>query len=328
MKKSFFFILLFFPFYASHSQDNPLHKNFLRLYVDNDALILSNNATDWGYTGGNRIDFFYSPLKSGQNLFNWFNRFAGANRVSTSGCGLMQMIIAPQKTSLTIPDKNDYPYAGALFAIHTSHSANTSKKISFQSEWVVGMMGPPSFAKQTHIFFHRLIKDPAPTGWDYQLPADLLLNYNIKAEKQLTGNKNIGLIAYGEIRSGTMNDALSPGLRLQFGNNKDYFSGLTRQYFVEKISKLSFSVQASADLIFYNALLQGGLFNSNSPVHDRNSKSGTTSKLNNLTGSIEFLLLFSLKKFAVSFDQKFTSAELKDYGGHSIGNISVYAVIN
>lgn len=327
MKRMTLFFFLFFFFHAAYSQNDQPHKKFFRLSADNDALVPTNNATDWGYTSGIRIDFFYSPVKDGQNLFNWFNRFAGTNRVNTSGWGLMQMIIAPQKTSLAIPDKNDYPYSGALFAIHTIHSANPVKRISFRSEWVVGVMGPPSLAKQTHTFFHQIIKDPAPMGWDYQLPADLLLNYNIKVEKQLTGNRNIGLFANGEISSGTMNDAISPGLRLQFGNNKDYLSGMTRQYFAEKRSQLSFSIQTSADLILYNALLQGGLFNSSSPVHDKNSKSGTTRKLNNLTGSLEFSLLFSLKKFAVSFDQKFRSSELKDYGGHSTGNISVYKTL-
>jgi lipid A 3-O-deacylase len=324
MKKSFFFIFLFFTFYTSHSQDNPPHKFFFRLYADNDALVPSNHATDWGYTSGNRIDFFYTTPESRSNFFTLFNKLAGPDPVRTKGWGMMQMIIAPQKTSLTIPDQNDYPYSGALFAIHTIHSANPVKQINCRSEWVVGLMGPPSFAKETQAFFHQLIKDPPPMGWGHQLPTDLLLNYNLKAEKLLAGNKNIGLAGGGEFFCGSMKDGLSLHLLFQIGNNRNYFSGLTNQYFTTKKSNLSVSLRSSADLVLYDALLEGGIFNSKSPVHTSNSKYGSNLKRQKINGSLELFILFSMKKIAASFTQKMVSTEFRGYGSHTIGNISTF----
>jgi lipid A 3-O-deacylase len=289
-------------------------------------LILSNNASDWGYTSGIRADIFYEAGNK-QNFFVWLNKLAAPNSITTKGWGVMQKIFAPQKTSLTIPDRNDYPYSGALFAIHTIHSANSSKKINLKSEWIAGLMGLASMGEQTHRSFHRLIKDPAPMGWDYQLPTDLLLNYNIRAERLLIGNKDVSLAGTGEIRCGTMNDDISLSLKLQFGNNSHYFSGLKKQYFADRKIKFSLALQTSAGLIFYNALLQGGLFNSESPVHNENSKFGTDRQLQHLAGSAELSFLFSMRKLAVSFGQKITTSALKGHGTHAFGNISVYKTL-
>ena len=326
-RKALFFFILFY-IHTAHSQKDRPHKNFFRLYADNDALILSENATDWGYTSGSRIDFFYTASKSRSDFFSPLNQFAGPNRITTKGWGLMQMIIAPQKTSLVVPDKNDYPYAGALFAVHTVHFTNVVKKINLQSEWIIGMMGPPSFAKQTQSFFHHLIGDPPPMGWSYQLPADLLLNYNIKAEKLLTGDKSIGLVGSGELFFGSMTDGLSLHILLQVGKkNRNNFTGLTSQFFTAKKTSFSFSLKATTDLILYNALLQGGLFNSKSPVRKSNSIYGTDLQRKKITGSLDLFILFSTQKFAVSLTQKMISSEFKKYGSHCIGNISIYKTL-
>ena len=327
MKKVFFLIYLYFSLPAIHSQNDQPNKTFFRLFAENDALVPSDKATDWGYTSGCRIDLFYSPVKKRTGLFNWFNQLAGTNIVNQSGWGLMQMIIAPQKTSLSLPDKNDYPYAGALFAIHTIHSASEARKMNFQTEWVVGVMGPPSFAKETQTFFHQLIKDPPPMGWDHQLPTDLLLNYNLKAEKCLAGNKSIGLATGGEVFCGTMKDGLSLHLLLQIGNNRDRFSGLINQYFAVKKPKLSLAFRATSEFKFYDALLEGGIFNSQSPLRKSHSKYGSVLQRQKLTGSMDLFLLFSTRKFALSLTQKMTSSEFRGYGSHRIGNISVYKTL-
>ncbi len=325
MKQWISYLLLIVAANTGYSQDTT-HK-FLRLYSDNDAFVPSSNATDRGYTSGLRADVFYNTANK-KNIFEWFNKLAGTGRITTKGWGLMQVIFAPQRTSLVIPDKNDYPYSGALFGIHTIHSANETKKINLRSEWIVGLMGPPSFGKQTHRFFHRLIKDPAPMGWDHQLPTDLLINYNLQIEKLLAGNKRFGLIGSGKIHSGTMNDGLSTGLQLQTGNAENYFSGLTKQYFPGKKINFLLWIKISADLVFYNALLEGGLFNKKSPVNNKNSPLGTDREIQHLTGSGEFFFLVSLKKFALSFQLKHVSPELKNYESHDFGNISFFLLMN
>jgi lipid A 3-O-deacylase len=326
MKKNFLFIFLLLSLQHIYSQNETLHKKFFRLYVDNDALIPSNNATDWGYTSGIRIDLFHSST----NLRGWlqgFNTYDHNDRVNTSGWGIMQKIYAPQKTSLLIPDKDDYPYSGALMLVHSFHASYKERKLNILSECIAGLMGPPSFGEQTHRFFHRFIKDPPPMGWDYQLPTDLLLNFNIEAEKLITRFRWIHFFGTGQVRSGTMNDGLSAGICLRAGNSKKYFNGLSRQYFQGKEIHASMSMKISADLVLYNALLQGGLFNKRSPVHDKQSPLGTDRKMQHLTSTGEFFFLVSVGKFALSFQLKYVSPELKGYESHSFGNISLYKTL-
>jgi lipid A 3-O-deacylase len=324
VKQWIIYLFLLLEVNNTYAQDTS-HR-FMRFYADNDAFVPSNNATDWGYTSGIRVDLFRtSTLLYGVNQgINTYNHF---DRMNTAGWGLMQLIYAPQKTSLTTPDKNDYPYSGALVLIKSFHSSYSKRKLNVLSECVVGVMGPPSLGKQTHIFFHRLIDDPKPMGWDHQLPTDLLLNFNLRAEKLLAGNNNMAVIGTGQVRCGTMNDDLSVGLQFQVGKTKNYFNGLTDQSFSKNKATLFFSLKTSADLVFYNALLQGGLLNKKSPVHDKNSTLGTDRKLETLRGNVDIFFLFSLKKFAVSVGQKFSTSELKNYGGHSFGNISIYKTL-
>jgi hypothetical protein len=319
-------IYLSFLLWVSPAYPQDTTHHFLRLYADNDALVPTNNATDWGYTSGIRIDLFhYSPTLRG--YLQGFNTYDHYDRVNTSGWGIMQKIYAPQKTSLLIPDKNDYPYSGALLLVHSFHSSYKEKKLNILSECIAGLMGSPSFGEQTHRFFHRLIKDPLPMGWDYQLPTDLLLNFNIEAEKLIAHNKWAGFIGTAQVRSGTMNDALSAGICVRAGNLKNYFNGLSGQYFPGKEIHTSISMKISADLILYNALLQGGLFNKRSPVHDKQSTLGTDRKINRLTGNLEGFFLVSIGKFAFSFQLKYSSPELKGLDQHSFGNISVYKTL-
>ena len=323
MKPKLFFLILLIPLHVIYAQQGE-SKTFLRLYADNDAFVPFGRATDWGYTGGNRIEIYY-PAKTGKSgFFNRVHEWAGAGSYSTAGWGLMQIIIAPMNTKLTIPDKNDYPYAGALFAIHTVQSANADKKVIFQSEYLVGVMGPPSLGKEVQISFHRLIDDPVPQGWDYQLPTDLLLNYHLIAEKFITGKENFNLLGGGEVRCGTMNNALSMHLQVLAGNTRDYFRGLANRNFSGKKPKISASFKTTAGLVFYNALLDGGLFNAESPVNDKKSDSGTHLKKQMFNISAELSSLFALKNFAVSFSQKISSPDLKDFNDHLYGNISVH----
>jgi len=321
MKRGLAYLCLLFGVNFAYSQ-RPPSSNFLRLYADNDALIPSDKATDWGYTSGIRIDVFHSsPTLYG--AFQGINVSDRHDRVNTSGWGIMQMIYAPKRTSLAIPDRSDYPYSSALTVNHTFHSSFLKKKYIISSECIVGLMGPPSLGKQTHIFFHTLINDPKPKGWDYQLPTDLLLNFNWRAEKLLIGNRKLMLLGSGEIRCGTMSDGISPGLRLRFGNSDQYFEGMTNQFFSMKNPQVSFSITANGDLIFYNALLQGGLFNSRSPVHDKQTTLGTERKPEHFVGTLGCDLLFSFKGLSISLSQRFNSSALKNYGGHTYGNITL-----
>ena len=299
---------------------------FIRLYEDNDGINAWGKGTDWGYTNGSRIDFFLHRKKSSSGLLARLFTAGKENEIRTTGWGLMQIMITPQKTRPSIPDRNDYPYAGALLALHTLHMAHSGGKLNLKREWVAGIMGPASFAKESQILLHRLIGDPRPNGWDYQLPTDLLLNYNLSIEKQCFNIKGIEFISGGQVAVGTMQSGVACFGIIRFQKNMASFAGLSSQYFSTQNQKLAFSVSVkpSAELSLYNALLDGGLFNRQSPVHDQSSKYGTDLHRRKVSASAEFIVHLSYKKMGASFNQKIISPDFKKYNSHQTGNLCIY----
>ncbi len=296
--------------------------NFFRVYEDNDGMSLLGKLSDWGYTNGTRLDFFHQ----GKNSVSGFNFSAGKNSVVTSGWGLMQVMFTPKRIKPAIPDKNDYPYSGGLFLSHTIHSSNEKKKLNLQTEWILGTMGPPSLAKETQIYVHKIFRDLRPNGWDCQLPTDLLFNCNVAVEKQIQSAGLLELIGGGKAIAGTLSDGVSLFTLLKFRTNMNSFSGLANQYFTNNKKKPGFaiSLKPAADLIFYNALLDGGLFNSRSPVHDKDCRYGTNLQRNKLTCHLDIQMLFSFRNVSISFNQKVSTPEFKGFSSQNLGNISIY----
>lgn len=307
-------------------QEHSGPDHFVRLYEENDGINAWGKGTDWGYTNGTRIDFFQRRKKSSSGLLAWLFPAGKGNEITTTGWGLMQIMITPQKTRPSIPDRNDYPYAGALLALHTVHMAHPGGKLNLKREWVAGIMGPASLAKESQILLHRLIGDPRPNGWDYQLPTDLLLNYNLSIEKQCSNIKGIEVISGGQVALGTMQNGVACFGIIRFQKNMASFAGLSSQYFSTQNKKLAFSVSVkpSAELSLYNALLDGGLFNRQSPVHDQSSKYGTDLHRRKVSASAEFIIHLSYKKMGASFNQKITSPDFKNYISHRTGNLRIY----
>lgn len=210
------------------AQKNNIPRHALVLSEENDGINAWFKGTDWGYTNGTGICYYGPGKKSRPKIHPDLSAFPQKN--ITVGWGIRQLMITPQKTRPFIPDKNDYPYAGALIAVHTRLRTGQFRKMNLQAEWVAGLLGPASFAEQTQVFLHRLIGDPRPNGWSYQLPTDLLLNYNITYEKKVAGKNKLLLITGYNGSVGTMLDGVSVYGLLRFQQNMDYFSGLTGRH--------------------------------------------------------------------------------------------------
>lgn len=323
MKKAFFHLAALFAYLFATGQEPGTPQRFIRLYEDNDGINALLKGQDWGYTNGTRLDYFGPRKKQRARLHQKIRIFSP--KYATNGWSILQVMITPQKTRPFIPDKNDYPYAGALMAVHTRQKADPYNKRILQTEWVAGVMGPASFARQTQVFLHRLIGDPKPNGWDYQLPADLLLNYNVTYEKQVAGKNKLIVVAGANGFAGTLSDGLSAYSIIRFQKNLSYFSGLASQYFPvnQKKPGFAFSIKPSLDAVLYNALLDGGLFNRQSPVHDGNAISGTDLQRNIIQARLDILLHVSFRQFSLSFTQKIYSPDFKNYSGHKVGNLSL-----
>lgn len=292
------------------AQDESGYHRMVRIYEDNDFMNIFGNGADKGYSNGTRLDLFY--VKQHPSLFfidRWMPK-AGDSSVNTFGWGIMQTIITPYDLHLTIPDKNDYPYSGALFALHTLQSSNPIKKYNLQTEWMIGVSGPPSLARQAQTFVHRLVNFERPRGWDHQLPAGLLLNLALSGEKLLAHhNHHIELIGGGQVFGGTALNGAGLHALLRIGKMQPYFNGYLSQYTQKQFY---FVLRPSVDWMLTNAFLEGMPFKQ----HRTDNR--------HFVGQWSYGIVLGSGPVSISFMQVLTSALIKGVGGQTIGNLSLH----
>jgi hypothetical protein len=80
---------------------------------------------------------------------------------------IAQDIFTPRRTGLVVPDPNDRPYAGYLYA-GFSVLSRTDTNLD-QLELQAGVIGPASLAEDAQNWVHTVIGDHKALGWHYQL---------------------------------------------------------------------------------------------------------------------------------------------------------------
>lgn len=302
-------------------------QHLLRGFDDNDGIDIRGMGTDEGYTNGTRIDLFYRTHKRRSFLHNLMPK-AGDSSILTAGWGLMQVMYTPKDLKAYWPTPNDYRYAGGLYVTHTLHSANPVKKLNLQSEFLLGIMGPPSLASGFQKLIHSIGGFVTPRGWDQQLPTDLLLNYNFTAEKQLAHIGNgFDCTGGGTLMAGTFQTSAQVYSLFRFGKLFSYYEGLIQQYNRKGSPgrqkwQLYGLVQPGIQWIGYNAMYQGGIFNHASPLR---SKAPANSQLQPepWIAQFDFGLMASSGNFSVLCKQRLNTREVQNMAPHSVGAISL-----
>jgi len=135
------------------------------LVVENDLFV----DTDRHYTNGIRLSWLM-PLGDEPSLVKDTARrlpmFAEAQDIRVE-FALGQSMFTPTDTSRRIPDPNDRPYAGWLYA-NVGVVAETGRRLD-QMALGIGVVGPASLAEQSQKFVHDVRGFNKPRGWDSQL---------------------------------------------------------------------------------------------------------------------------------------------------------------
>ncbi|HTI91767.1 MAG TPA: lipid A deacylase LpxR family protein [Puia sp.] len=334
---------------CAQQPDTPTHM--IRIYEDDDFINIWGQGTDNAYTNGTRLDYFYNLQHPSRFFIDKALPKAGAGSVNTYGWGIVQLMYTPDDLTSSAYNPHDYPYSGALFASHTLFSYNPVKKYSFQSELVLGVIGPAALAGPTQRLVHGWEGFDIPKGWGHQFSNDLLLNINVTAEKQLAQAGNaLEIIAGGQVSAGTMQNSLTVYPLIRFGNMTGYFDGFLSQYTStgsnrrgKRKGQFYFFVKPAAQLIFTNALVQGGVFTRNPNLHPGDGKPSDTTggqtsttaeppppaalpypPINKLQASLTYGAVFNSGNFSLSLSQITSSAQLKGLYCHQTGNISLY----
>jgi len=317
-----------------------------RLYEDNDFINIRGLGTDDAYTNGTRLDLFYTKKQPGRHGLYRLLPKAGENTARTPMDGLMQLMFTPRDISQAAYQPDDYPYSGALVVTHTLYSYNPVEKFDWQTELVAGVIGPASLAAQTQRIVHKLIHYQRPMGWDHQFRNDLLLNINMTAEKQVAAwGHTLEVIGGGQVFYGTMLNGITFYPLIRIGKMTPYFQGYSSQYSGKKW-QFYFVIKPEAQIIFRNAMLQGGMFTHNpnlgaghapAPKGHAATMATTTATMTTPTEtslpyrglehwvySLNYGAVLSHGNFGISFIQNTSSAMMKGLYSHEVGNISLY----
>ncbi|HVU54161.1 MAG TPA: lipid A deacylase LpxR family protein [Puia sp.] len=320
------FILLFFC--CIHSPVLSQSRHLFRIYEDNDFINIAGKGTDKGYTNGTRLDYFFTRDHPSRFFMDRWFPLAGDGAVNTYSYSIMQVMLVPKDISKPLPDKNDWPYSGALVLSHGLSSFNAAEQWSIQSDITAGVIGPPSLAAQFQTFVHGLIHYTKPMGWRYQMPTDVLLNIDVEADKMLWQKGRVfEVIGGGQVQVGTMLDGGDLHVLLRVGKMQPYFSNYIANFSTPRGKghrlQYYFFVKPAVQWWSFNALLQGGLFSGRSAYYAGTDSKGQSPALHRVTATVDAGLVLVCGNVSFSFIQKELSPQIHQVSDQTIGNISL-----
>jgi len=241
-------------------------ERFLQINFDNDIL----DNTDRFYTNGIRFDFI-SPVLQQYPLSRLMIPYWGSGK-NYYGISLVQNMYTPSTTKLGGILYGDRPYAAFLFLGNFKTSNDQQKKFRQTSELDIGIIGPFSMGDFVQKTFHNNVPtNSEPLGWEYQIRNDVVLNYNLDMEKSVISLPNFEGVVNASGAFGTLYTNFSTGFLIRTGLFNPYFNnlGISRRTYTEgklfRNTQVFLSLKASGKAVGYDATMQGGLLNRDSP---------------------------------------------------------------
>ncbi len=342
IKKLFPFLILVLCAFQLFGQNESNHSTvyMLRAYEDDDYFNDIGMGTDKAYTSGEQLNLFYNLNHKPGFFLDKILPKAGDSSINTYSLGLMQMMYTPDYLTTSYYVYNDYSYAGADFAKHSLYSYNPKKKYDLQTELVLGIMGPSSFAGTAQHWLHTVLQDTAiPNGWGNQYRNAVLANINFTIEKEIVSNKGFQAIGRAQISAGTMFDAIELGTSIYIGKMNPYFNGFMGHFSNSYTDKcynkiqLYIMLKAAGQYVRYSAMIQGGMF-SPQPMVKTIIVSGQSKEtvyvekpkqeIENFVGIAEYGPVITYKHWAASWTQTYSTPVLKNVYSYIYGNMSIY----
>lgn len=340
-------IWLYTAFNPVNAQTRDSVTHMVRISEDDDFINIWGNATDNAYTNGTRIDYFYKPARPPKFFLDKWMPSAGDSSTDIYGWGLTQLMYTPDDINSSDYQPNDYPWSGELFATHTRYSYDATRHCDFQTELVLGVMGPAALDGPTQSLVHHIINYLQPTGWGNQYRNALLLNVNFTAEKQLAAiGSAVTVIGGAQLFAGTMQNGAAVYPLILIGKMNNYFNGFFSQYASpgrdgqQRRWQLYFFIKPELQYFATYAPLQGGIFTTNPNLQAPNNKnlnappnpdSATNAaaepqpyhSLQHVLTTLDYGAVLTQGHFGISFSQNVSEAMLKGLYCHDFGNISV-----
>lgn len=219
---------------------------------------------------------------------------------------------------------NDHPFAACLMLKSVVMASNPEKGIRVVSSLSTGVMGPIANGACMQISIHKWTNNIQPLGWENQVKNDIILNYQVNFDKNIyTFKKYLSLIACGEIRAGTLSDRAGAGVVIMAGKLIELFDKpVDNKTEIASSGKMPFHISVfmnpTIHAIGYNASLQGGFFNKDSPFVLKQNEIEHLVLTNNMGITLSIGNVF-LEYFQTIQTKEFKSGLSHKWGGLKIG---------
>lgn len=280
--------------------------------TDNDLYTSSKN--DQYYTNGLEIFYRYLSQKEKPQLLKKINEIR-----------IGQYMYSPRFIYKDEEQMFDRPFAGYLFGEFASTNFYANQSV-FKKHIQLGYVGPNSFADKIQSETHKLFDYTAFEEWDYQIKNTLGIQTYFMFSKPIFNalkSKTIDFRWQSEAKLGTIFTSLSTGFvgrigikkLVPFSDSNFYGASLNKANSLLD-NELYFYVLPTVNYQFYDATIQGSLFNDNSPV---------TFDIIPFRFNAETGLRYRRKNLNLSYAFVYRGKELKFYRniGYFYGSISV-----
>ncbi len=283
-------------------------NNYFRFHYDNDFFTKSDEY----YSQGITLEYVHPAIKKFP-----ISRLLWAPFQTGPKYGIAFNIFGYTPTSI-LSDSilySDRPFNANISLKTFSIQVDNVKQQQITTAFSIGIMGPAALGYQIQYNIHRWLKNPLPHGWQYQTKNDIIINYQLNYEKQILNAGDYFLLnSTAEARIGTLNTRLSTGINFMAGV-------FNKRYDLVKNEKRKPEVylygQGRANLIGYDASLQGGLFSRNDPY------SIAASDITRVNFQADAGIIVNFKKLYLSYTQSLLTKEFRTGKYHRWGGISL-----
>lgn len=216
---------------------------------------------------------------------------------------LGQYIYTPKTINADNIATNDRPFAGYLFAGIRQNIFYKDESI-FKLGLQLGCIGKNSFAEEIQVQFHDLFQYKNVHGWQHQIDNALAFQSNVFHSMKIFPSSNYKYIDFNfqsEANLGTVFTGIKTGFMTRIGFKKilpiydSNIHGASVNARAEQKSEFYFYAIPSINYQFYDATIQGSLFNDSSPVTYNliplrfNAEAGLKYRKNSLNLSYAFI---------------------------------------
>jgi lipid A 3-O-deacylase len=284
------------------------HTNEIGAETDNDSYLLQ--GSDRYYTDGIFVYFNHAlAVNDNSSLQNKVLGFEAGQKIFNPQSGSIANYEGVDQPSLV-----DRPFAGYLYVgstLNFLYKDESNLKLGAQ----LGIIGPDAFGKQVQDFVHDNFGFYHPSGWEYQIDNNAVLNLSAEYNRLLARASwvDVSLTSYGNLGNGFTGAGIGPLLRL--GDFNQLFNSVSTQSTAIRSNKtaplnsheLFFYYKPQFNYVAYDATVQGGLFTQRNPNSMEITLDPERFVLSNQLG-----IAYSGKRFVIDVAAIFHTKDVKE----------------